>query len=162
MFGLCFCLSRIVVRGALAIAGTLVLMACLGSALQAQAVKPAPATPIDVKKAELGGAPWCRQEHSSADEQSRVRHQDSLNQIIQHQKPLITKKSYWEPLHPGSYSHRVFLKEMTNPPEACGARTQSKVAKNKTTRTVKQEAEQKQVAKGNRDSAVTRVASERP
>jgi hypothetical protein len=35
---------------------------------------------------------------------------------------------------------------MTNPPEACGVQSRSKIAKDKTTKTVQQVAEEKQVA----------------
>ena len=68
------------------------------------------------------------------------------NQIIDQHKPLITRKSYWAPLQPRNYSHQNFLKQMTNPPAACGEVTRSKVAKGKTTKTVQQVAEDKQVA----------------
>jgi hypothetical protein len=69
------------------------------------------------------------------------------NQIIDQHKPLISRKSYWAPLQPGNYSHHNFLKEMTNPPAACGVESRSAIAKSKTTTTVKQEAEEKQIAK---------------
>src|SRR5579884_2870561 len=35
-----------------------ILAACFSRPAESQATKPAPATPIDVKKAELGGTPW--------------------------------------------------------------------------------------------------------
>jgi len=69
------------------------------------------------------------------------------SQIIDQHRPLITKKSYWAPLQPGRYSHRNFLKQMTNPPPACGIESRSKIAQSKTTTSVKQEAEQRQIAK---------------
>ena len=69
------------------------------------------------------------------------------NQIIDQHLPLITRRSYWAPLQPRNYSHHNFLREMTNPPEACGVRIRSKIAKNKTTRTVQQVADEKQIAK---------------
>jgi hypothetical protein len=69
------------------------------------------------------------------------------NQIIDQHKPLITRKSYWAPLQPGNYSHQNFLKEMTNPPAACGIESRSKIAKNKTTQTVQQVAQEKQFMK---------------
>ncbi len=72
------------------------------------------------------------------------------NQIIDQHKPLLSRSSYWSPLQPGSYSHRNFLKQMTNPPAACGVESRSKIAKNKTTKTVQQLAEEKQVAKDER------------
>lgn len=274
-FGLFSCLSHYICRGSLAAVTTLLIAGSVGPALLAQAVKPAPATPIDVKKAELGGNPWdpqwdviieknippemlsmqvpkdvrrlCPNFYSMSetdkrafwayffqalagaeaclDPTKRVRHGERQisrtdpvtgkivrsegllqvsywdsqrygcdfdwdrdkdlkaddpnktilqpknnlecgikilqNQIIAQQKPLLAKKSYWEPLRPGGYSHKNFLKEMTNPPEACGAKVQSKIAKNKTTHSVKQEAEQKQVAKEELKSSGAQVASER-
>lgn len=273
-FSLISFVSRYVSRGVLTALLTVFLASCLSPALLAQAVKPAPATPIDVKKAELGGNPWDPQwdviieknippemlsmqvpkdvrrlcpnfynmsdtdkrafwayffqalagAEACLDPTKRVRHAERQisrtdpvtgkivrsegllqvsywdsqrygcefdwdrdkelkpddpgktilqpknnlecgikilqNQIIAQQKPLLTKKSYWEPLRPGSYSHRNFLREMTNPPEACGAKVESKIAKNKTTHTVKQEAQQKQVAKEERKNSETQVASE--
>ena len=68
------------------------------------------------------------------------------NQIIDQHLGLITKKSYWAPLQPRNYSHKNFLKQMTNPPEACGVASRSKVAKDKTTKSVKEQAENKQIA----------------
>ncbi len=68
------------------------------------------------------------------------------SQIIDQHKPVLSKSSYWSPLQPGTLPDRNFLKQMTNPPEACGVASRSKIAKNKTTKTVQQVAEQKQVA----------------
>ena len=68
------------------------------------------------------------------------------NQIIDQHKPLLSRSSYWSPLQPGTAPHKNFLKQMTNPPEACGVKVRSKVAKDKTTKTVQQVAEEKQVA----------------
>ncbi len=42
------------------------------------------------------------------------------NQIIEQHKPLLTRSSYWATLRPGTLSYRVFAKQMTNPPAACG------------------------------------------
>jgi hypothetical protein len=42
------------------------------------------------------------------------------NQIITQRKSLFTRSSYWSTLQPGRPSHRVFVKQMTNPPPACG------------------------------------------
>jgi hypothetical protein len=42
------------------------------------------------------------------------------NQIIDQHKPLFSSKSYWSTLQPGTVSFRVFTKQMTNPPAACG------------------------------------------
>jgi len=44
------------------------------------------------------------------------------HQIIQQKKPLLSQSSYWSTLRPGTVSYRVFAKQMTNPPLACGAR----------------------------------------
>jgi hypothetical protein len=43
------------------------------------------------------------------------------NQIIVHHKPLVTRKSYWSTLQPGTISYRVFLRQMTNVPDVCRA-----------------------------------------
>jgi len=37
---------------------------------------------------------------------------------------VLTKKSYWGTLRPGTASYRVFAKQMENLPLACGARWQ--------------------------------------
>jgi hypothetical protein len=71
------------------------------------------------------------------------------NQIIDQHLPLITKKSYWAPLQPRDGSHGNFLKQMTNTPPACGVESRSKIAKDKTTQTVQQVAEEKQIANEN-------------
>lgn len=42
------------------------------------------------------------------------------DQIIKHRKPLFEASSYWSTLRPGTQSYRVFAKQMTNPPDACG------------------------------------------
>ncbi len=42
-------------------------------------------------------------------------------QIIEQKKPLLVKSSYWSTLRPGTASYRVFAKQMTHVPEACGA-----------------------------------------
>lgn len=44
------------------------------------------------------------------------------NQIIDQHKPIVTSTSYWSTLQPGTVSLHVFLKQMTNPPAACGWR----------------------------------------
>ncbi len=41
-------------------------------------------------------------------------------QILDHHAPLFTRKSYWSTLQPGTESFRIFVKQMTNPPAACG------------------------------------------
>ncbi len=42
------------------------------------------------------------------------------NQIIEQRKPLLSGSGYWSTLRPGGASYRVFAKQMTNPPKACG------------------------------------------
>jgi len=42
------------------------------------------------------------------------------NQLIDLDEPLLTPKSYWSTLRPGTLSYRVFAKQMTNVPVACG------------------------------------------
>ncbi len=41
-------------------------------------------------------------------------------QIIDGRKPLLSSSGYWSTLRPGGASYRVFAKQMTNPPAACG------------------------------------------
>jgi hypothetical protein len=41
-------------------------------------------------------------------------------QIIDNHEPLFTHRSYWSTLQPGTVSYRIFAKQMTNPPLACG------------------------------------------
>jgi hypothetical protein len=41
-------------------------------------------------------------------------------QIIAQHKALFARTSYWSTLQPGTVSYRVFAKQMTNPPAACG------------------------------------------
>jgi hypothetical protein len=276
-FGLFSYVSRSALRGLLAVVSAFIFAGCFSSSLYAQDVKPAQATPIDVKKAQLGGEPWDPQwdllieqnippemlslqvpkdvrrlcpnfynmsdtdkrafwayffqalagAEAGLDPTKRVRHGERQisridpvtrqvvrsegllqlsywdqkryscdfdwehdkqlkpddpdrtilqpknnlqcgirileNQIIDQRRPLMTKKSYWEPLQPGAYAHQSFLKQMTNPPEACAAKVQSKIAKAKTTRSVKQEADQKQVAAPQKAAGGDKqVASEQP
>lgn len=42
------------------------------------------------------------------------------NQIVDLRRPLLWSNSYWATLRPGSVSYRIFAKQMTNPPAACG------------------------------------------
>ena len=44
------------------------------------------------------------------------------NQLIDLDKPLLTPTSYWATLRPDTVSYRVFAKQMSNVPVACGAR----------------------------------------
>lgn len=54
------------------------------------------------------------------------------NQIITKREPLLTRRSYWATLRPGTFSYRIFAKEMVNPPAACEKKPES--ADNITTR----------------------------
>jgi hypothetical protein len=45
------------------------------------------------------------------------------NQIIEQHKPIFSHTSYWSTLQPGTISYRVFVKQMKNPPAACGLRS---------------------------------------
>jgi hypothetical protein len=42
------------------------------------------------------------------------------NQIIDLHRPLLWSNSYWATLRPGTFSYRIFAKQMINPPAACG------------------------------------------
>ena len=42
------------------------------------------------------------------------------NQLIDKNKPLLTRSSYWSTLRPGWPGYSEFLKQMSNVPEACG------------------------------------------
>lgn len=41
------------------------------------------------------------------------------NQLIDLHEPLVTAKSYWGTLHPGTLSYSIFRKQMVNVPVAC-------------------------------------------
>lgn len=47
------------------------------------------------------------------------------NQLINLHRPLLSSKSYWATLRPGTVSYKVFAKQMANIPEECGARPSS-------------------------------------
>ena len=64
------------------------------------------------------------------------------NQIIVQRRPLLSRKGYWSTLQPGRLGYRVFAKQMTNPPAACGRKVKSPVTPAQTTVTVKADAEQ--------------------
>lgn len=64
------------------------------------------------------------------------------NQIIVQHKPLLARSGYWSTLQPGRPSYRVFARQMTNPPAACGLRAKSTVQQAETTQSVKEEAAQ--------------------
>lgn len=42
------------------------------------------------------------------------------HQIIDNHEPLFTGRSYWATLRPGTYSYRIFARQMVSPPKACG------------------------------------------
>ena len=63
-----------------------------------------------------------------------------VNQIIVQHKPLLTSSGYWSTLRPGGPSYRVFAKQMTNPPAACGLSTKSGIDKSATTKSVQDDA----------------------
>jgi len=46
-------------------------------------------------------------------------------QIIDEHKPLFARTAYWSTLQPGTVSYRIFAKQMTNPPLACGLRARA-------------------------------------
>jgi len=43
-------------------------------------------------------------------------------QLFQEHKALLSRTGYWSTLRPGTASYRVFARQMTNSPAACGAR----------------------------------------
>jgi hypothetical protein len=43
------------------------------------------------------------------------------NQLVTQHKPVLSKSSYWVTLRPGTYSFQLFMKQMANEPEECGA-----------------------------------------
>jgi hypothetical protein len=63
-----------------------------------------------------------------------------FNQTIVQHKPLLSRSGYWSTLRPGGPSYRVFAKQMTNPPAACGSPTTSVIAKSATTKSVQDDA----------------------
>jgi hypothetical protein len=63
-----------------------------------------------------------------------------VNQVIVHHKPLLTPSGYWSTLHPDGPSFRVFVKQMTNPPDACGLSANSRIDKSATTKSVQEDA----------------------
>ena len=49
------------------------------------------------------------------------------SQLVDLHEPLVTKKSYWGTLRPGTLSYRVFAKQMANVPVACVRPTHERV-----------------------------------
>jgi hypothetical protein len=60
-----------------------------------------------------------------------------FNQIIVRHKSLLTPSGYWSTLRPEGLSYRVFAKQMTNPPSACGLSTKTTIDKSATTKSVR-------------------------
>jgi hypothetical protein len=52
-----------------------------------------------------------------------------FHQVIVQRKPLLSRSGYWSTLRPDGPSYRVFVKQMTNPPAACGSPTKSATTK---------------------------------
>jgi hypothetical protein len=69
------------------------------------------------------------------------------NQIITQHKLLLAKSAYWSTLQPGTPSYRVFIKQMTNPPLACGVADRSPINKESTTKSVQDNANRGEVPK---------------
>jgi hypothetical protein len=63
------------------------------------------------------------------------------NQIITQRRSLISRKSYWSPLQPGTVPHRTFAKQMINPPAACEAPVKAPKLTQQTTASVHEAAE---------------------
>jgi len=70
------------------------------------------------------------------------------NQIILQHRHLVSSKSYWSTLQPGTISYRVFAKEMVNPPAACEAPVRMPRLKHQTTAEVHAMGEENRVSKG--------------
>jgi len=70
-----------------------------------------------------------------------------VNQIITQHKPLLTQSGYWSTLRPNEPSYRVFAKQMTNPPAACGLSTNSTIDKSATTKSVQDDADRGETPK---------------
>jgi hypothetical protein len=70
-----------------------------------------------------------------------------VNQIIVRHKPLLTPSGYWSTLHPSGPSFDVFAKQMTNPPDACGLSTNSRIDNSATTKSVQDAANRAEAPK---------------
>jgi hypothetical protein len=70
-----------------------------------------------------------------------------VNQIIVQHKPLLTRSGYWSTLHPDGPSSRVFARQMTNPPAACGLSAKSAIDKSATTKSVQDDANRGETSK---------------
>lgn len=47
-------------------------------------------------------------------------------ELLEQHKPLLSRTQYWSTLQPGTRSYRVFARQMTNVPAACGLRSKAK------------------------------------
>jgi hypothetical protein len=70
-----------------------------------------------------------------------------VNQIIVQHKPLLTRSGYWSTLQPDGQSFRLFNKQMTNPPAACGLSTKSTIDRSATTKSVQDDANRSETPK---------------
>jgi hypothetical protein len=70
-----------------------------------------------------------------------------VNQTIIQHKPLLTRSGYWSTLHPDGPSFRVFVKQMTNPPDACGLSAKSGIKKSATTKSVQDDSNRAKIFK---------------
>jgi hypothetical protein len=52
-------------------------------------------------------------------------------QIIDMRKPLFSRSGYWSTLRPGNPDYRMFARQMTNPPAACGLQVRSTRKRNR-------------------------------
>lgn len=48
------------------------------------------------------------------------------DQLVRHERPILSASSYWSTLRPGWPGNRVFLEQMVNVPESCGIRPRIK------------------------------------
>ncbi|WP_263416692.1 hypothetical protein [Terriglobus albidus] len=55
-------------------------------------------------------------------------------QIIDQDKPLLSRSSYWSTLQPGTQSYRIFAKQMANVPPSCGKQIPKSAGRSKATR----------------------------
>jgi hypothetical protein len=70
-----------------------------------------------------------------------------VNQIIVQHKPLLAASGYWSTLQVGTPSYRVFSRQMTNPPTACGVTSKSTIDKSATTKSVENDASHRETPK---------------
>jgi hypothetical protein len=132
------------------IAGLVFSMGMATSTIYAQATKPGPPTPMDVKKVELGGRPGIH--NGTRSSRRRTIHPKPFssrrnnlewgvkilfNQIIVRHKSLLPPRDTGQHCIREGLSYRVFAKQTTNPPSAWGLSTKSTIDKSATTKTVR-------------------------